>query len=71
MPDEREGVWHISLSIPSSGEGRRMAEGKKKETDGEQHSPSLVNSSCEISERQDLPSMGTKNQHSAPQFPRR
>lgn len=43
-----------------------MVEGKKGEMDGEQHSLSLVNSSCEISKRQDLPFMSTKDQHSAP-----
>lgn len=43
-----------------------MAERKKGEMDGEQHSLSLANSSCEIPQRQDLPFMGTKDQRSAP-----
>lgn len=46
-----------------------MVGGKKGETDGEQHSVSLVNTSCEIFKRQDLPYVGTKNQHSAPARP--
>lgn len=42
-----------------------MVEGKNGEMDGEQHSLSLANSSSEISKRQALPFMGTKDQHSA------
>lgn len=40
-----------------------MVEGKKGEIHGEQHSLSLANSSCEISKRQDLPFMGSKDRH--------
>lgn len=42
-----------------------MLEGQKGKMDGEQHSH--ANSSCETPKRQDLPFMGTRDQHSAQQ----